>query len=61
MSSCVKLRQLPDTISELAALSSLDLRKCYSFQHLPDSVSQLAALTCLHIGDTPGCSSCLQV
>jgi hypothetical protein len=45
MHSGSSLRQLPYTIGQLTALSSLDLRGCSCLRQLPDTISQLTTLT----------------
>jgi hypothetical protein len=54
LGSCSGLRQLPDTISQLAALSSLHLGGCSGLQQLPDSIGQLTALTSLYLDSCSG-------
>jgi hypothetical protein len=38
----MSLQELPGSIGQLTALSSLDLRGCSCLQQLPDSIGQLA-------------------
>jgi Leucine-rich repeat (LRR) protein len=46
-----QMEQLPATIGQLTALSSLDLCNCISLQQLPAAIGQLAALTSLDLCD----------
>jgi Leucine-rich repeat (LRR) protein len=50
--------QLPDSISQLTALSSLDLGGCTGLQQLPEGIGQLTALSSLELG---GCRGLFQL
>jgi hypothetical protein len=60
LATCSRLQQLPESLGQLSALSSLDLSQCSSLVELPESLGQLTALSSPELSECSPELSCLR-